>query len=233
MTADDLNRLLTDVVPELPELPDRPERADEVRRRVRRRRTGQAVAAVSVAVAAIAVGAVTLARPSGPAPVAGPGPTTTQSPTTTERPVAADPIDAANRLVAFARNPTPENFAEMPFAAPNANVRLALGAEVIKQMPSEMLADPVNWRMDVDEFAGFSGPFSVLKSLQWRTLDVKRGEHKRCANPPTPPPVDFAGVTQVAIQPDGIDSCIDWFAVDLYLGEDNSIIAVRLDLFGP
>lgn len=53
------------------------------------------------------------------------------------------------------------------------------------------------------------------------------------APPRRPAPSGLAGLTQVAIQPDGIDSCIQCFVVDLYLDEQHPIVAIRLDRFAP
>ena len=35
------------------------------------------------------------------------------------------------------------------------------------------------------------------------------------------------------VEPTGIDSCIQWFGVHLFLDDDDRIAAVSLDLFGP
>ena len=38
---------------------------------------------------------------------------------------------------------------------------------------------------------------------------------------------------QVVIQADGIDSCLQWFVVDVLLDGDDRIVAVNLDLWEP
>lgn len=224
MTAGDLGRLLRDSVPEL----DHPsDRIESVRRRAGRARQRRAAAAAGVVVVTIAVGSAVLFSPSSSTPVAAP-PISSSRP---DRPAPNTPIDAANRLIAFAWNPTREHFDQIPFAGDT--VQLALGTEVVKTVPIDELAKPANWWLDVEYFEAFVGPFSALDVLSWQTLTPTVGEHKKCVSPPTPAPAGLAHRTQVAIQPDGIDTCIRWFAVDLYLDDRNQILAVRLDRFQP
>lgn len=101
-------------------------------------------------------------------------------------------------------------------------------------MPTRDLADPRAWQLDVEEFEGWSGPFSALKDLEQQTLKPDVGTHKHCIRrSPTDAPSGFEDLTQVYIEVASPDSCIDWFAVDLYLDEANRIVAVRLDRGGP
>lgn len=147
------------------------------------------------------------------------------------RPLPTSPTDTANRLIAFAWNPTRAHFDRIPFAG--ETVQLALGKEVVVTVPVDELAKPANWWVDVEHFAGRVGPFSALDALSWQILSPTVGEHKQCSAPPTPAPPGLGDRTQVGIQPDGVDSCINWFAVDLYLDHTSRILAVRLDRFEP
>lgn len=111
-----------------------------------------------------------------------------------------------NKLIAFARDSTRDRFA-IRFAG--ETVRLALGSEHVKTVRAVDLSDPKNWQ------------------LRSRSSKVSPAPPRR------PAPSGLAGLTQVAIQPDGIDSCIQCFVVDLYLDEQHPIVAIRLDRFAP
>lgn len=235
MSVDELGTLLRDAVPELADPPDR---VAEVLRRARHKTQVKAMLVASAAVVGIAIGAVLLAGP-GPHRLAPAGPSSPTAASAQEVPPAQPGLapapavqEAANKLVAFAGNPTREHFDAIPFASDD--VQLALGKEVIATVPTEDLADPVKWRLDVEEFAGRVGPFSALTALDsTRDPNVTGGVHDRCAWPATPVPDGLEKPQQVAIQPGGIDSCLDWFAVDLYLDFDDRIVAVRLDYTEP
>jgi hypothetical protein len=98
------------------------------------------------------------------------------------------------------------------------------------------LAEAPAWSLDPgDGFRGRVGPFSVLDTLAGagRDVQVTSGPHRRCVAPPTPPPAGFEGLGQVSIQPTGIDSCLQWFSVDLFLTADGRVAAVTLDLYDP
>lgn len=115
-------------------------------------------------------------------------------------------------------------------------VELRLGnSGHVREVAVDALHDPATWEFEVPEgYAGFVGPFSVLRSLEGvDELTVSVGEHDFCANPPQPTPDHLTGFTLVGITPAAIDSCIDWFAVDLWLDEDGLVRAIRLELYGP
>lgn len=231
MAAEDLNRLLNDAVPELPEPPDR---VAAVQRRTRQAQQRRAMAAVGAAVVAIGIGAAVFGvwtgwdgdRTAAPASPTSPPTAGTSTPRET-----VDHKKAANELVAFARDPGQERFDAIPFAGDE--VILGLGGEVIKTVPTADLVDPAQWRLHVEEFEGWAGPFSALETLSEPQVETSVGAHKQCVSPPTQAPDGLSGLTQVAIQPSGTDSCIDWFAVDVYTDDRGRIVGLRLDLFAP
>ncbi len=59
------------------------------------------------------------------------------------------------------------------------------------------------------------------------------GPHDHCAGQPLVLPDSLVGLRQLSMQPTGIDSCIAWFAVDVFVNDAGEIQAVMLDLFGP
>lgn len=75
----------------------------------------------------------------------------------------------------------------------------------------------------------FLADLSVEETAPDARLHSCNGEDPPLASAPS----GLAGLTQVAIQPDGIDSCIQCFVVDLYLDEQHPIVAIRLDRFAP
>ncbi|MEM9133944.1 MAG: hypothetical protein AAGE88_16445, partial [Actinomycetota bacterium] len=111
-------------------------------------------------------------------------------------------------------------------------VTLGLGPTVVRTMSAAELADRSAWAIDSDGFAGFDGPFNALDSLADGRFATSTGATPHCANAPRTWPDAFAG-EQVNLVSIGIDSCIDWVGVHLFLDDDGAITAVTLDLFGP
>lgn len=89
--------------------------------------------------------------------------------------------------------------------------------------------------IDVDEWNGYGGPFDVLGPLlaDGGPVLVTVGPHDHCAGPPLDLPSDFDGLRQVSIQPTGITSCIEWYAVDLFVDGSGEVLHVMLDLWEP
>ncbi len=114
-------------------------------------------------------------------------------------------------------------------------VSLTLGGSVhaVVRTPAE-LADSAAWRLDPDAFfRARTGPFSALEALAAaETVDVSVGAHNHCAAPPMPLPA-VQSVRHVAVVPTGIDSCIDWFSVDILFDDAGRVVAVNLDIWEP
>lgn len=141
----------------------------------------------------------------------------------------ADDQAIADALLRFTADPGPATVAALPFAN---EVSLALGAETIVSLDSEQVADPAAWIMNRDEYDGYAGPFSVLETLS-EPVEITIGAHNRCVARPTPAPGDVAGLRQVGMQPTDATSCLEWFAVDLFVNDAGEIESIRLDLYGP
>lgn len=113
-------------------------------------------------------------------------------------------------------------------------VILLLGPDIKASTPADELVDPGAWTIDeADGFGGFDGPFSALSALDTNSLRFTAGPVPHCAGPPRDWPSELDGLRQVNIEPVGIDSCIAWFGVHLFLDGDDRIAAVAYDLFGP
>ncbi len=148
-------------------------------------------------------------------------------------PSVVEPTDDEAALVdlfvAFALTPGPDTATAVPFADPLA---IGLGSELTAVVSVADVGDPNNWRLDIDEYDGYAGPFSALELIK-TPLKTVVGQHTRCAAPPVPPPAGFEEARQISLQPTGATSCLEWWTVDLFLTDDGSIGAVTLDLYGP
>lgn len=140
--------------------------------------------------------------------------------------------DVLKKLVAFAREPNDESWALVPFAD---RVQLGLGERLLKTSSAQALREPAEWILDVDLFRGGVGPFSSLQVLARNegSLAYRHGLHARCASPARAPPQPISGLRQLSIQPREPESCLRWFAVDVFLDEHSDIRAVTLDLWEP
>jgi hypothetical protein len=84
-------------------------------------------------------------------------------------------------------------------------------------------------------FHGGSGPFSALRTIagERTRLTIGVGSHPRCASPPGPGPRKVASLTRISVQPFRVESCLQWWSVDLYVTHDHRVRAVTLDLWEP
>jgi hypothetical protein len=137
-----------------------------------------------------------------------------------------------NGLVAFAREPSDETWASVPFAD---RVQLGLGDRLLKTRSAQALRDPAAWMLDVKLFRAGVGPFSSLEVLARNegSLEYREGSYRRCASPSRPPPRPVSGLRRLSIQPREWVSCLQWFAVDVFVDESGDIRAVTLDLWEP
>ena len=146
--------------------------------------------------------------------------------------IAAD-RDLMRALATFARSPTDSNWRRLRLAP---SVEIGLGRQLIVKRAARELRDPTAWRIKVNEyFRAHVGPFSALRLLanNRHALRVSVGEHPHCASPPTPPPQQAVALRRVSLQPSGGYSCLSWFSVDAFVGNDGRVRAITLDLWEP
>ncbi|MDQ2689272.1 MAG: hypothetical protein M3Y29_03235 [Chloroflexota bacterium] len=152
-----------------------------------------------------------------------------------------DEIAMLERLVLFARSPETQSLDGIPLSSDG--VALGLAEHLIVVRTPDELDDPGAWVLAAEAFRGHVGPFSVLDVLgEWQRFadgpsvgeaSVSVGSHPHCASPPVEAPPGVAGFRRVSIQPAGIDSCLPWWTVDLYLDAEGAIEAITLDLWEP
>lgn len=141
--------------------------------------------------------------------------------------------ETLDALVAFARTPSEETWAELPLSD---DVELGLGHHLRERRASRELRDPAAWRVEAPAhfFRGGVGPFSALDLIA-RSAELKYvdGSYRRCVSPAAPSPPGLASLRRRSIQPQEIEACPQWFAVDVFVTDDDEIAAVTLDLWEP
>jgi len=133
----------------------------------------------------------------------------------------------------FASDPTTDLLTELPLTD---SVTLTLGPQRARSEAAADLADPASWVFgtEYDGFRAWVGPFSALDLLaQPREVGITSGPRDHCASPPMPVYENFVGLRQISIEPTDATSCLEWWAVDLFLTEDGKIAGVTLDLWEP
>ncbi|MCP3977180.1 MAG: hypothetical protein GY720_22045 [bacterium] len=153
----------------------------------------------------------------------------------TERPVAEqliDPsdLDTADALIGFAQGRIP--FGDLTFVD---QVKLGLNTVQEATVPGADLASPATWVIPLEHYDGIEGPFDVLGPLRREsgiTL-VNIGPRTHCAGPPLEFGPEWDQGRHLVIEPTGIDSCLQWYAVHLLVNDAGQIQAVTLDLWGP
>ena len=150
----------------------------------------------------------------------------------------AEPVTDAERAIVdtmrgFASDPTADRLAELPLTDA---VILTLGPQLARSEAASNLADPGSWVFgtEYDGFRARVAPFSALDLVaQPRDVGITAGPRDHCASPPMPVYEDLIGLRQISIQPTDATSCLEWWAVDLFLTEDGEIAGVTLDLWEP
>jgi len=119
---------------------------------------------------------------------------------------------------------------EVAFAA---TVAISLGTDHTATVSDA--DDPDAWVIGAEEWNGYAGPFDVLGPLRREggiTITAV-GPQPHCAGPPLETPESFTTMRRLSIQPAGISSCLEWYAIDVFLDDDGRIGGVMLDLWEP
>ncbi len=132
-----------------------------------------------------------------------------------------DLVDDFGRGVAGARPPT----------ASTLRIGL-LGLDPVVVLEGRNAQDVDRWR--VPDGATVARPVLAELVLTGGAYRVDLGPHPRCLGPDVSPAPPFAGLRQVAVTPLGaLQSCLDWWAVDLFVDGSGRIHGVNLDLWEP
>jgi hypothetical protein len=139
--------------------------------------------------------------------------------------------ETLDALVAFAREPGEETWSRLPLAD---TVRLGLGDRLRERHSARELRDPEAWLVEARLFRAGVGPFSALAPLaRTEELEYREGSYRRCAEAPAAPPAEISSLRRRSIHPRETESCLQWFAVDVFLTNEDEIAAVTLDYFEP
>lgn len=138
--------------------------------------------------------------------------------------------DTADSFVAFAGREVLTQPEQVPLAD---RVRLGLGDQLKAELTGGDLVDRSAWLLDLDGFRARSGVVLLLDLLPDREVTATIGDHAGCAGIPSPRPVELAGLARVSLQPEVTESCLEWFAVDLFIDASGRVAAVTLDLYEP
>ncbi len=138
----------------------------------------------------------------------------------------------ARNLHAFAVAPGPETLRAIPFGD---RVGLGLGGEVVKMLTPSQLEEPSAWVIHRDHFAGYSGPFSALDRLRRdpELWSITEGKQLFCPWARTAALPGYEQDRRLTLEPSGITTCLQWWAVDIYLDERDRIDAISLILAEP
>ncbi len=139
--------------------------------------------------------------------------------------VTPEDLTVVDALRAFARGVLD---ADVTFAD---EVTVSLGVD--HAAVSDFSSVSTAWRIDVDEWNGYAGPFDVLGPLRGEVgiTTTSVGPRPHCAGPALEIPWSFA--RQLTIEPAGVTSCLEWYAVSVFLNDAGDIERIMLDLWEP
>lgn len=134
-------------------------------------------------------------------------------------------------VIEFARAPGTARLTAIPFAE---KVKLGLSDRIVMERARSEFVQADAWVLRADIFRGRYGPFSLLELLaRDGPTTISVGPHPHCASSPVPPPTEFASARRLSVQPTGIDTCLFWWTVDLFVSPAGRIEAITLDLWDP
>jgi hypothetical protein len=148
----------------------------------------------------------------------------------TRQPIARTPFARliAHAFINFAHDPSTKT------AAFDTPVNLGLGGRVVVTLGDDDRYAPAKWRLPLTGYAGGSGYVSALRLL------IHHAGNLHVSNAPVPACVEHVrewrltgGGHLVRIQPRYVDSCIEWWSVDLYVNDGNQVVAVNVNLGAP
>lgn len=125
-------------------------------------------------------------------------------------------------------------------------LQLGLAGEALMSRTPEQLQDRSGWELRRPRvFRALVGPFSALDVLARHADETRKAgrgafvvtdyDFGRCGSGAIGSPAEMQRYRRVSIRPAPAtyDSCLEWFAVDLYVDGDGSVRGVTLDFYEP
>jgi heat shock protein HslJ len=154
--------------------------------------------------------------------------------TLTGSPSGVDMTDDDLALLEAFADLGPTNLDTDTLRVAEGGTQLGLGANVLATRSADELTDPNTWQLDLEAFRGYVGPFSALELLgNADQITTLVGPHDHCASPPAPIADELQGLRHLSIQPTGIDSCLQWWTVDIFVDDAGVVAGITLDLWEP
>lgn len=154
--------------------------------------------------------------------------------TLTGSPSDVDMTDDDLALLAAFADLGPTNLDTDTLRIADGGAQMGLGPNLLATRSADELTDPTNWQLDLEAFRGYVGPFSALEQLgNADQITTMVGPHDHCASPPAPIADELRGLRHLSLQPTGIDSCLQWWTVDIFVDDAGDIAGITLDLWEP
>lgn len=123
---------------------------------------------------------------------------------------------------------------------------LGLGEEAGVFRTASQLQERSGWELRKPRyFRALVGPFSALDVLRRQAEEARAAgrdafivtdyDFGRCASASIPAPAEMKRYRRISIRPEPAtyDSCLQWFAVDLYVDDEGKVRGVTLDVYEP
>ncbi len=129
-------------------------------------------------------------------------------------------------VVAYARGWMP--LASMPFAA---DVGIGVNSELVRTVPRSDLGTRSVWEVLFPAFDTPASGVDILADIGFAT--ITKGTIDHCASPSFDPPSGFEDYQQLNVQPIGIDSCLRWFGIKIFVDDAGLVGAVTFEGWEP
>jgi hypothetical protein len=163
--------------------------------------------------------------------LAGFGPVAAPDATATLPPASAGLTAVAEAFVRFARGEADSPPADTP-------IELLVAGRVAKTIGGAEVLDPANWRIcgEFELYAGRTCPFSALDLVASSSRGVvvtSAAPSHPCMHAPPPPSRLTNAYRTVTVTGRGSPTCVDYFAVQLFVNDVGQVVAVNLVMSEP
>lgn len=148
-----------------------------------------------------------------------------------DRTISAAHRNAIDAFIRFAHEPSEATAAAVTFGEV---VGIGLGGDLLRDLDAVERADRLSWKLPLDNRWGRDGSASALDLLGTTpSLGLTRDRIDSCASEAGPGPASMASLTRLTLEPADIDTCLNWFAVDLFLDDGGAVVGVTVELWDP